>query len=56
MVKEGIEDAFIQGHDAVTTKDFVEAIDSTHPLKEIMGDSIEKLEKEYKERKFKSAS
>lgn len=56
VVKEGIEDAFIQGHDAVTTKDFVEAIDSTHPLKEIMGDSIEKLEKEYKERKFKSAS
>lgn len=56
VVKEAIENAFVQGKDSVFTEDFVKAIQSTHPLKEIMGDSITKLEKEYKERKFKSAS
>ena len=56
VVKEGIESAFIHGKSSVTTGDLLAAINSTHPLKEIMGDSIDKLEKEYKERKFKSAS
>lgn len=56
VVKEGIENAFINGKTAVATWDLMTAIQSTYPLKEIMGDSIEKLEKEYKERKFKSAS
>lgn len=56
VVKEGIENAFINGKKSVTTFDFIKAIESTHPLKEIMGESIDKLEKEYKERKFKSAS
>lgn len=56
VVKEAIENAFVQGKESLSTEDFVMAIRSTHPLKEIMGDSITKLEKEYKERKFKSAS
>lgn len=56
VVKEGIENAFVQNRGDVTTEDFVAAIQSTHPLKEIMGEDIEKLEKEYKNRKFKSAS
>lgn len=56
VVKEGIENAFLKGKSNVFTEDFVKAIESTHPLKEIMGDSILKLEKEYKNRKFKSAS
>lgn len=56
VVKEAIENAFVQHKTEVSTDDFVKAIESTHPLKEIMGESITKLEKEYKERKFKSAS
>ena len=56
VVKEAIENAFVKGKTEVSTDDFIEAINSTHSLKEIMGDSISKLEKEYKDRKFKSAS
>lgn len=56
VVKEGIERAFIRGKAEVSTDDIMAAIESTYPLKEIMGDSITKLEKEYKDRKFKSAS
>ena len=56
VVKEGIEQAFISGKSSVSTDDFVKAIESTSSLKEIMGESLEKLESEYKKRKFKSAS
>ncbi len=56
VVKEGIESAFIHGKQEVSTQDILDAIETTHSLKEIMGDSIEKLEKEYKNRKFKNAS
>lgn len=56
VVKDGIESAFIHGKEAVETEDFLSAIESTYPLKEIMGDSIDKLEREYMNRKFKSAS
>lgn len=56
VVKEAIENAFVKGKKEVSTSDFIETINSTHSLKEIMGDSISKLEKEYKDRKFKSAS
>ncbi len=56
VVKEGIESAFIKGKTSVSTEDLTTAIRSTYPLKEIMGDSIKKLEEEYKNRKFKSAS
>ena len=56
VVKEAVEGAFIKEKTAVSTHDFKEAIKATHSLKEIMGDSIKKLEEEYKNRKFKSAS
>lgn len=56
VVKEGIESAFIRQKKSVTTEDILEAIGSTHSLSEIMKDDIAKLEKEYKDRKFKSAS
>lgn len=56
VVKEGIENAFLNGQSEVSTQDILTAIESTHSLKEIMGDSITKLEKEYKDRKFKNAS
>ena len=56
VVKEGIENAFINGKSEVSTQDILKAIESTHSLKEIMGESISKMEKEYKNRKFKNAS
>lgn len=56
VVKEGIESAFIRQKKSVTTEDILEAIGSTHSLSEIMKNDIAKLEKEYKDRKFKSAS
>ena len=61
VVKDAIENAFVKNLNneedkKVTTQDFLNAIENTHSLKEIMGDSIEKLQKQYEERKFKSAS
>lgn len=56
VVKEAVEKAFIKGQDGVRTEDFIESIQSTHSLKEIMGEDIAKLQKKYEERKFKSAS
>src|SRR5699024_8828730 len=50
VVKEGIENAFINGKSEVSTQDILKAIESTHSLKEIMGESISKMEKEYKNR------
>lgn len=56
VVKDGIESAYVKGKDGVSTEDILEAVGATHSLKEIMKEDIEKLEKEYKERKFKCAS
>lgn len=56
VVKETIEVAFVKQKANTTTEDYLGVIQKTHSLKEIMGDSIEKLEKEYKDRKLKSAS
>lgn len=56
VVKDAIESAFVNKKSKITTEDIEEAISKTHSLREIMGDSISKLEKEYQERKFKSAS
>lgn len=56
VVKDTIESAFVNGSSEVVTQDFLSSIELTHSLKEIMGDEIEKLEKQYKDRKFKSAS
>lgn len=56
VVKEAVENAFVAGKIEVSTEEILQSIQSTHSLKEIMGESITKLEKEYKERKFKSAS
>ncbi|NLK77584.1 MAG: AAA family ATPase [Clostridiales bacterium] len=56
IVKEGIESAFVKEKQSVTTEDILEAIEATHSLSEIMKEEIDKLEKEYKNRKFKNAS
>lgn len=56
IVKEGIESAFVKGKEKVTSEDILEAVGATHSLREIMKEEIEKMEKEYKDRKFKNAS
>lgn len=56
VVKDAIEDAFANGKQAVTTDDILRMIENTHSLSEIMKEPLEKMNKEYKERKFKNAS
>ena len=54
IVRESVERAFAGGKQVLTTKDLQEAIKNTHPLSEIMKDTIEKMQKEYETRKFKT--
>lgn len=56
VVKDAVEDAFANGKQAVTTDDILRMIKNTHSLSEIMKEPLEKMNKEYKERKFKNAS
>lgn len=56
VVKDAIEDAFASDKDHITTDDIVKMIQNTHSLSEIMKEPLEKMNKEYKERKFKNAS
>lgn len=56
VVKDSVEEAFSQEKDKITTEGILQAIANTHSLSEIMKDSIDKMAKAYKERKFKNAS
>ncbi len=56
IVKDSIEVAFAAGMDHVDTEDIKRAIRETRPLSEIMKESLDKMEKEYEKRKYKSAS
>ncbi|MDE7244712.1 MAG: AAA family ATPase [Oscillospiraceae bacterium] len=56
VVREGVEAAFAGGQEHLTTEDILCAVRSTHSLSEIMKEPIEKMEREYKSRKFKNAS
>lgn len=56
VVKDAVETVFTDEKDFVTTNDIVRAIENTHSLSELMKDSVENMQKEYKERKFKNAS
>ena len=56
VVKEGIASAFVQEASKVKTEHILDAIKNTHSLKEIMGNELDEIEAQYKERKFKSAS
>lgn len=56
VVKDAVEDAFANGKQAVTTDDILRMIENTHSLSEIMKEPLKKMNKEYKERKFKNAS
>ena len=56
VVKDSVEEAFYKEKSELTTEDILEAIKATHSLSEIMKDSLDKMSKMYKERKFKNAS
>lgn len=56
VVKDAVESAFSDGKESVQTEDILNAIHNTNSLKEIMKDALDEMEKEYKARKFKSAS
>lgn len=56
VVRDSVEDAFASRKTSLVTDDIVRAINNTHSLSEIMKDSLDKMSKIYKERKFKNAS
>lgn len=56
VVKEAVESAFVSGQESLSTKNVIDAIDNTHPISETMKDSIEQMEKDYKDKMFRNAS
>ena len=56
VVKEAIEYAFVDDKDSVTTEDILAVIGNTNSLSVIMKEPIDKMRKEYEQRKFKNAS
>lgn len=56
VVREGIEAAFVNKKDSLSTADILEAIENTHSLSEVMKDSIKEMKKIYEDLKLKSAS
>lgn len=56
VVRDSVEDAFVNDKTSVTTDDIVKAIKNTHSLSEIMADKLKEMQDSYKQRKFKSAS
>ena len=56
VVREAVEAAFVAGKDALSTEDLLSAINSTNPISETMKDQIEKMDAQYKEKKFTNAS
>ena len=56
VVIDAVENAFVDGSNALTTEHIQKAIENTHSLSEIMKESLTNLSKEYENRHFKSAS
>ena len=56
VVKEAVEEAFVQGSKPLTTDIILSCIKKTHPLSEIMGDEIKKMSEDYEKRRFQKAS
>lgn len=56
IVRDSIEETFVSGKGELTTECLLDSIKNTHSLSEIMKEPLEKMSKEYKERKFKNAS
>ena len=56
VVREGIENAFVNKKMELSTSDIITAIEHTHSLSEVMKDSIKGMKEMYKNLKLKSAS
>ena len=56
VIKDAVEAAFADGKDHISTQDILDVIKTTHSLSEVMKDSIDAMEKEYKRCKFRNAS
>lgn len=56
IVRDGIENAFINKRSSLTTQDILKAIENTHSLSEVMKDSIDGMISTYKKLHLKSAS
>lgn len=56
VVKDAVESAFANSKDKLTTQDLIDAINNTTSLSELMKDTLDKMAKEYQNRKFKNAS
>ena len=56
VIKESIETVFADGKTELTTSDVLNAIKNTHSLSEIMKEPLERMSREYENRKFKNAS
>ncbi len=56
VVREAVESAFITNKEALSTEDLVKAIECTNPISETMKEQIEKMDAQYKEKKFTNAS
>lgn len=56
VVSESIENAFVKGSSNLTTDDVLECIRNTHPISEVMKDSIDKMSKTFASKKIKKAS
>lgn len=56
VIKDAVESAFADDKTSIETHDILDAINNTHSLSEIMKDALDKMSKEYENRKFKNAS
>lgn len=56
VVSESVESAFVSNKPGLTTDDLLICIRNTHSLSVIMKEPLEKMDRQYKERKFKIAS
>ena len=56
IVKEGIEQSFIDGRTELTTERLLKVIGATHPLGVVMKDKVKQYKDRFAEMKIKSAS
>lgn len=56
VVRDGIENAFCNGSECLTTEDILKAISGTTSLSEIMKKDLDNMAEEYKKRRLKNAS
>lgn len=56
VVKESIENVYVEGNQKLTTEDIIEVIKTTHSFSETMKEPLKRMSEEYEKRKFKNAS